>query len=166
MKRLDIHQTARVALLAAAIGGPGAAAADAATDYQLKPRVRPGDIVIQRRVEAAPLNRVERHGGPITSRQNARITVQEQLSGIDAVSLTDERAAGVRGSVQNSLAPLHRTLGTGSRQPGARSNRAASSLGGGSTGGGSGGIAGQVTSATSGISGTVGRALSPLTGRD
>lgn len=161
-----INQAASVAVLAVALGVPGIASADAATGYQLKPRVRPGDIVIQRRVEGAPINRVERYGGPITYRVNVRETVQQRLSGINAVSLTDERAASIRGSVQRSLEPLHRTLGTDSQRingaTGGASNRAASSLGGGS----GGGVAGRVTSATSGISGTIGRALSPLTGRD
>ncbi|GAB2727111.1 hypothetical protein GCM10027172_21840 [Halomonas garicola] len=169
MKRLVINRAAGVALLTVALSAPGVAIADAATGHQLKPRVRPGDIVIQRRVEAAPINRVERHGGPITSKVNVRDTVQQRLNGINAVSLTDERAAGIRGSVQGSLAPLHHTLGTSSRMNGAAgstSQRAAGSLGGGSGGGGGGGVAGRVTSATSGISGTVGRALSPLTGRD
>lgn len=159
-----INQAASVAVLAVALGVPGIASADAATGYQLNPRVRPGDIVIQRRVEGAPINRVERHGGPITSRVNVRETVQHELSGINAVSLSDERAAGIRGSVQNSLDPLHRALGTDSQRANARSNRAAGSLGGGSSSGG--GVAGQVTSATSGISGTIGRALSPMTGRN
>lgn len=167
MRYPAINQAAGVALLAVALGMPGVASADTAAGHQLKPRVRPGDIVIQRRVEGAPINRVERYGGPITSRVNVRETVQQQLNGINAVSLTDERAAGIRGSVQSSLAPLHRTLGTDSQRvngaTGGASNRAASSLGGGS---GGGGVAGRVTSATSGISGTIGRALSPLTGRD
>jgi len=166
MRCLAINRAAGVALLAVALGGPCVASADAAAGHQLKPRVRPGDIVIQRRVEAAPINRVERHGGPITARVNVRDRVQQQLNGINAVSLTDERAAGIRGSVQTSLAPLHRTLGTNGQLVSGSSNRAASSLGGGSGGGGGGGIAGRVTSATSGISGTIGRALSPLTGRD
>lgn len=169
MRYPAINQAAGVALLAVALSVPGIASADAATDYPLKPRVRPGDVVIQRQVEAAPINRVTRYGGPITSRVNVRDTVQQQLNGINAVSLTDERAAGIRGSVQRSLGSLHRTLGTENQvvrggSPGRASNRAASSLGGGS--GGGGGVAGRVTSATSGISGTIGRALSPLTGRD
>lgn len=164
-----INQAAGVALLAVALGVPGVVSADAETVYQLNPRVRPGDIVIQRRVEGAPINRVKRHGGPITSRVNVRETVQQRLQGISAVSLTDERAAGIRGSVQSSLGSLNRTLGTDNQQVrgralGGESNRAASSLGGGS--GGGGGISGQVTSATSRMTGTIGRALSPLTGKD
>lgn len=170
MNYRNVHQTAKVVLLMVAVSGSGAVVADAATDYQLKPRVRPGDIVIQRRVEAAPINRVERHGGPITSKVNVRDTVHQRLNGINAVSLTDERAAGIRGSVQSPMDTLHRTLGTDSQRfsgaAGGVSNRAASSLGGGSSGSGGSGISGQVTSATSRMSGAIGRALSPLTGRD
>lgn len=168
MRYPAINQAAGVALLAVALGVPGAAIADTAAGHQLKPRVQPGDIVIQRQVEAAPINRVKRYGGPITSRVNVRDTVQQQLNGINAVSLTDERAAGIRGSVQSSLDPLHRTLGTDSQRvngaTSGASHRVANSLGGSS--GRGGGVAGRVTSATSGISGTIGRALSPLTGRD
>lgn len=164
-----INRAASAVLLAAALGSSWAASADSATGYQLNPGVQPGDIVIQRRVEGAPVNRVKRHEGPITSRVNARQMVQERLQSIGAVSLTDERAAGIRGSVQSSLGSLSRTLGTDSQRlrGGAavrESNRAASSLGGGS--GGSGSVSSQVTSATSRMSGTLGRALSPLTGRD
>lgn len=169
MRCLAINRAASAALLAVAFGSPWVAVADTATGYQLNPRVRPGDVVIQRRVEGAPINRVKRHGGPITSRVNVRETVQGRLQGIDAVSLTDERAAGIRGSVQSSLGSLNRTLGTDNQlvrggASGGDSNRAASSLGGGSGGGGS--ISSKVTSATSRMSGTVGRALAPLTGKD
>ncbi|WNK20470.1 hypothetical protein P1P91_01930 [Halomonas piscis] len=173
MKCLNINQVARVTLLAAAIGGPGAVAADSALEHKLKPRVRPGDIVIQRQVEAAPINRVERHGGPITSRVNVKETVQQKMksNGVNAVLLTDERAAGIRGSVQSSLGSLNHTLDTDNqrvhgRAIGGESHRAASSLGGGSGGSGGSGISGQVTSATSRMSGAIDRALSPFTGRD
>lgn len=174
-KHLDTKRAkgvARIALLMAAIASPGLAVADSATGHQLNPGVNPGDIIIQRRVEAAPINRVNRHSGPISSRVNARdgaVAVQQQLTGVSAISLTDERAAGIRSSVQSSMGSLHRTLGTDSQlvnggASGGVNNRVTSSLGGGSRAGG--GVAGRVTSATSGISGNIGRALSPLTGRD
>lgn len=183
IRRSDIKQEARatgvalvkaagIVLLAGTLSGPSFGADDGGSRHQLNPGVRPGDVVILRRVEPAPVNRVKRHEGPITSRVNARdavINTQQRINGITAVSLTDERAAGVRGSVQGAMNTLHRTLGT-SGQPrsggaaGGAGNRAASSLGGGS--GGGGGVAGRVTSATSGISGTVGQALSPLAGRN
>lgn len=173
-KRLEINRAASVArtvLFTAALSGSWVAVADTPAGHQLNPGVKPGDVVILRRVEAAPINRVKRHGGPVTSRVNARDTVidaQQRINGINAVSLTDERAAGVRSSVQGSMGSLHRTLGTHSRVVNGEAlgstNRATSSLGGGSTGGG--GVASRVTSATSGIAGSIGQALSPLTGRD
>ncbi|HSH49435.1 MAG TPA: hypothetical protein VK991_12695, partial [Halomonas sp.] len=134
-----LAKAAGIVLLAGTLSGPSFGADSSGSGHQLNPGVRPGDVVILRRVESAPVNRVKRHAGPITSRVNARdavIGTQQRISGITAVSLTDERAAGVRGSVQGSMNSLHRTLGTNG-QPrnggaaGGASNRAASGLGGG-----------------------------------
>lgn len=144
------------------------AAADS-TRHNLNPGVMPGDVVIMRRVEPAPAGSVSRHGGPIPSRVNARdpgMEVQGQLTGGGFLALSDEQAAGVRSS---GLGTPGHNQGYGSAINGAglqgeramgASNRAAGSLGGGS---GVGGITGQVTSATSGISNTIGQALSPFT---
>lgn len=159
-------------LLAGVLSGPSFSATDSSAGHQLNPGVKPGDIVIMRRVEPAPVNRVKRYGGPITSRVNPRDTVidtQQRINGVQAISLTDDRAAGIRGSVQGSMGSMHQVLGTGSQQmnsglAGGAGSRTASSLGGGISGGG--GVAGRVTSATSGLGGTIGKALSPLTGRN
>ncbi|WP_146131963.1 hypothetical protein [Halomonas ventosae] len=124
--------------------------------------------MILRRVEPVPVGRSDRHAGPIESRVNARdsaMNLQQQLTGVQAISLSDERAAGIRSSAQGPIGSLHRALGTDSKRTrgaashGASSNRVAGSLGGGSAGG-------SVTSVTSGLSGTIGKALSPLTGRN
>lgn len=171
----SIRQVAKAAgavLLVGVLSGPSFSAAAGAAGHQLNPGVKPGDIVVMRRVEPAPINRVKRYGGPITSRVNPRDTVidtQQQINGVQAVSLTDVQAAGVRGSVQGSMNTLHRTLGTDSQRmnsglAGGAGSRTGSSLGGGV--GGGGGVAGRVTSATSGLAGTIGKAMSPLTGRN
>lgn len=163
----------KAALIGSFVAGmlvPFLGSADGSTNPNLNPGVRPGDVVLIREVEPAPIRSVERHGGPITSRVNVRdraMEVERQLTSGGIVALSDDQAAGVRGSVQNSMGSLHRSLvsdnrlANGSVSSG-NSNRAASSLGGGSK---AGGISSRVTSATSGIAGTVTGALSPLTGR-
>lgn len=164
----------KAALIGSFVAGmlvPSLGFADGSTQHNLNPGVRPGDVVLIREVEPAPIRSVERHGGPIRSRVNVRdrgVGIQRQLSGGGIVALSDDRAAGVRSSVQDSVG---RALNSGSgalmRNGGhgesAGSNRAAGSLGGGS--GVGSGISGSVTSATSGIANTVGNALSPFTGR-
>lgn len=166
---LQLTKFARRTLLTGLLigGSLGVAVADTATHQQLKPGVRPGDVVILRRVEPVPVGRSDRHDGPIEARVNARdsaMALQQRLIGVQAISLSDERAAGIRSSVGGAIDPLHRALGTDRQMaPGSPGNaigshRAPSSLGGGSATGSIGAI-------TSGLAGTVGQALSPLTGR-
>lgn len=170
------HWPLRAAVVAAVAAGmlahaPAGTAADPSAQHNLNPGVRPGDVVIIRRVGPAPIGSVDRHAGPITSRVNVRdsgVDLQRQLSGGGIVALSDDRAAGVRSSVQSSvgraLSPGSDALvRNGGQGVGSSSSRVAGSLGGGS--GAGGGIAGSVTSATSGIAATVGNALSPFTGR-
>lgn len=175
-ERESLHRPLREVLVAAVAAGVMAhtslgVAADPSAHHNLNPGVRPGDVVIIRRVEPAPIGSVDRHAGPIPSRVNVRdggMDIQRQLVGGGIVALSDDRAAGVRSSVQSSVgralnpgsSALMRNGGQGGS---ASSNRVAGSLGGGS--GVGSGIAGSVTSATSGIAGTVGNALSPFTGR-
>lgn len=167
------HGLLKSALVAAIAAGMMAhasmgVAADPSAQPHLNPGVRPGDVVILRRVEPAPIGSVDRHAGPISSRVNvldSGMDIQRQLTSGGIVALSDDRAAGVRSSVQGSVGGA---LNPGSdalvrNGGGVGSNRVAGSLGGGS--GAGGGIAGSVTSATSGIAGTVGNALSPFTGR-
>lgn len=169
------HCLLRAAVVAAVtagmLGHATVGAADSSAQHNLNPGVRPGDVVILRRVDPAPIGSVDRHAGPIPSRVNVRdsgMDIQRQLTGGGIVALSDDRAAGVRSSVQSTVG---RALNPGSdalvrnggHGVGSNSNRVAGSLGGGS--GAGGGIAGSVTSATSGIAGTVGNALSPFTGR-
>lgn len=170
------HSLLRASLVAAVAAGvlaqaSAGVAADPSTHHNLNPGVRPGDVVIMRRVDPAPIGSVDRHAGPISSRVNVRdsgVDIQRQLGGGGIVALSDDRAAGVRSSVQSTVG---RALNPGSdalvrnggQGVGSNFNRVAGSLGGGS--GAGGGIAGSVTSATSGIAGTVGNALSPFTGR-
>lgn len=171
------HHWPLKAVLAAAVAAgwmvnaSPSAAADPSAHHNLNPGVRPGDVVLVREVEPAPIRSVDRHAGPIPSKVNVRdsgMDIQRQLTRGGIVALSDDRAAGVRSSIQSSMG---RALNSGSsalvrnggQGGGASSNRVAGSLGGGS--GVGSGIAGSVTSATSGIAGTVGNALSPFTGR-
>lgn len=93
--------------------------------------------------------------------------IQQRLEGgdLDAnrfTALSDDQAAGVSSGVVG-MGAMHRILGT--TRPGAEGHagqalsRASGSLGGG-------GVAGGVSAATSNISGTVGQALAPLSGRN
>jgi len=170
IQRLKVIRFARLTLLTSLLVGASASigAADTGSSHQLNPGVRPGDVVILRRVEPVPIGRSDRHDGPIEARVNARdsaMALQQRLTGIQAISLSDERAAGIRGSVGGAMKPLHRALGTGTQASrgtagsAGGSHRAPASLGGGSA-------TGSIGSVTSGLSGTVGKALSPLTGRN
>lgn len=100
--------------------------------------------------------------GEITSVVNARngvLEAQQRLTGIQAILLCDERAAGIRSSVHRPVDHLHRALGT---RPGTdahttgSASRAPSALGGSAVG--------HVRASTSGIADTLGLALAPLTG--
>ncbi|SEL05134.1 hypothetical protein SAMN04488129_106114 [Halomonas daqiaonensis] len=170
IQRYQAIRFARTALLTSILVGSfaGTSTADTGSTQQLKPGVRPGDVVILRRVEPVPVGRSDRHAGPIESRVNARdsaMDLQQRLPGVQAISLSDDRAAGIRSSVQGPVNSLHRALGTDSKRTGgAASHGASSSRVTGSLGGGRAG--GRVTSVTSGLSGTIGKALSPLTGRN
>lgn len=141
--------------------------------FQRNPGVNPGDIVVLRRVEPAPIGRADRHAGPIVSKVNVRdsaMEIQQRLEGGDLdvnrfMALSDDQAAGVSSGV-TGMEAMQRILGTGSHaRPGGEGHagpalsRAAGSLGGG-------GVAGGVSAATSNISGTVGQALAPLSGRN
>lgn len=170
IQRLQVTRLARFTLLTSLLIGSSASvgAADTGASHRLNPGVRPGDVVVLRRVEPVPVGRSDRHDGPIEARVNARdnaMALQQRLTGIQAISLSDERAAGIRGSVGGSMGPLHRALGTdsqlsrGTTASAGGSHRAPASLGGGSA-------TGSIGSITSGLSGTVGKALSPLTGRN
>lgn len=142
-----------------------------ANQHNLNPGVRAGDIVIMRRVEPAPIGSVDRHGGPIPAKVNTRdpgMEAQRNLTREGGIlSLSDEQAAGVRssalgtsGHLQGSGATTNSVALHSGRTTIRATNQVTGALGGGR---GSGGIAGSVTSATSGIANTVGQALSPLT---
>lgn len=144
----------------------------AAGQHNLNPGMKAGDIVIMRRVEPAALGSVDRHGGPIAAKVNTRdsgMAAQRELTAKGGIlSLSDEQAAGVRGSALGSMSHFQGGAATSNNvalQSGRTTiratNQVAGALGGGR--GGSGGVAGTVTSATSGIANTVGQALSPLT---
>ncbi|WP_163558646.1 hypothetical protein [Halomonas sp. NO4] len=142
--------------------------AEADENHRLRPGVEPGDVVILRRVEAVPAGQVDRHSGPIVSKVNARnggLAERQNVLGIQAIALSDDRASGIRSSVQGPIGSLHSMLGTeravsrGAMSNGSSVSRAVS----GSVGGGNAG--GSVGAVTSGISGTIGNALSPLTGQ-
>ncbi|MCW4149593.1 hypothetical protein OM427_08630 [Halomonas sp. 18H] len=132
---------------------------------QLNPGVRLGDVVLVRRVEPMPMRVVDKHSGPITSRVNARdrgLEARSQVQGATVIALTDERAAGIRGSVTRAV-----SAGVGQGMDGVRASGGSGDLShigamGRSLGGSGGGIAGQVTSATGGISDTIGGAMAPL----
>ncbi|GKW48763.1 hypothetical protein [Halomonas sp. NCCP-2165] len=147
--------------------------ADTPRVFERNPGVNPGDIVVLRRVEPAPIGRGDRHAGPIVSKVNTRdgaMEIQQRLEGGDldvnhVTALSDDQAAGVSSGV-TGMGAMHRILGTGSHaragaegHAGQALSRAAGSLGGG-------GVAGGVSAATSNISGTVGQALAPLSGRN
>lgn len=156
-----------VGMVAAMLVGPGVE--EALGQQNLRPGVRPGEVIILREVEPAAFGQSDRVGGPIRARADLRRNTelnetvtqetQRQLSGVRAVALTDARAAGISSGKSLGMPQLHRGLGTDA--PGyssaARSGQAAGSLGGGSVGGGVVGI-------TSGLADTVKGALSPLTG--
>ncbi|MBB3189576.1 hypothetical protein [Halomonas cerina] len=163
-RHLHFSRTARRWLLVVALATPAAGlqADDGTSGARLNPGVLPGDIVILRDVDSAVYGQVERHAGEITSRVNARhgaLEAQQRLIGIQAISLSDERAASIHGGVQGSIHHLHRALGThpgmGARATGSAS-RAPSVLGGSA--------GGSVRSLTSGIADTLDGALAPLTG--
>jgi|GEM_PF-2330189 len=152
------------------LGGLIGVGTDQAQGADLRPGVRPGEIVVIREVEPAPFGQVNRDSGPIRARadlmQSSRMaqatTAQlgNQTSGITAVMLNDTQAAGISSGVGGSMAQLHRSLGTGSSLGAGgnvQSNRVAGSIGGGAAGGG-------VIGATSGIASTITGALAPLTG--
>lgn len=141
--------------------------------FQRNPGVNPGDIVVLRRVEPAPIGRADRHAGPIVSKVNTRdnaMEIQRRLQSGDLdvnrfTALSDDQAAGVSSGV-TGMGAMHRILGTGSHarsgaegHAGQALSRSAGSLGGG-------GVAGGVSAATSNISGTVGQTLAPLSGRN
>ncbi len=149
----------------------GAGVEEARGEQNLRPGVRPGEVIILREVEPAAFGQSDRVGGPIRARADLRRNTElneavtrethRQLSGVRAVVLTDDRAAGISSGASLGMPQLHRTLGTDvsgrSGSVSARSGQAAGSLGGGSAGGG-------VVGVTSGLAGTIKGALSPLTG--
>lgn len=159
-----------IIFFAATQGAANARADAAAGQHHFNPGVRAGDIVIMRRVEPAPIGSVDRHGGPIPAKVNTRdpgMDAQRKLTAEGGIlSLSDEQAAGVRSSALGST--IHFQGGTtagnvalnNSRTTLRATNQVTDVLSG-SRGGR--GIAGSVTSATSGISNTVGQALAPLT---
>lgn len=158
-----------VGMVAAMLVGMGVE--EALGQQNLRPGVRPGEVIILREVEPAAFGQSDRVGGPIRARADLRRNTelnetvthetQRQLSGVRAVALTDARAAGISSGNSLGMPQLHRALGTDvsgrSNAAQTRSGQAAGSLGGGSAGGGVVGI-------TSGLAGTIKGALSPLTG--
>ncbi|MCS3902987.1 hypothetical protein J2T55_000995 [Methylohalomonas lacus] len=86
----------------------------------LRPGVNPGEVVVIRRVEPAPMNRVDRDNGPITTKINLRRTgelsngvnnqVNNQLDGMMGIALSDSQAAGVH-STPAPARQLHQALG-------------------------------------------------------
>ncbi len=87
----------------------------------LRPGVNPGEVVVIRRVEPAPMNRADRDNGPISTKINLRQTgelsggvnkqVNNELDGMIGIALSDSQAAGVH-STPAPARQLHQALRT------------------------------------------------------
>ncbi|ALM51631.1 hypothetical protein BJB45_03030 [Halomonas huangheensis] len=139
----------------------------------LRPGVMPGEIVVIREVEHAPVGQVNRDSGPIRARADlihssemaSRAThrIHGQMKGVTAVMLSDSQAAGVSSGVHSGIGRMHQALGT-SGALGSGSAVNSQRLGGTPAGSGGGArIGGGVVGVTSGIADTVTGALAPLT---
>ncbi|GEN23361.1 hypothetical protein [Halomonas cupida] len=154
------------------VGLWGGVGIDHSLAADLRPGVRPGEIVIIREVEHAPVGQVNRDSGPIRARADlihssvmanrATHRIHGQMSGATAVMLSDSQAAGITSGVSSGIGRMHQVLGTSAISSGNNMNNS-QRLGGTPSGTGGGArVGGGVVGATSGIANTVTGALAPL----